>query len=129
MAKLLYDTTKNKDLLYITKVDILDPFCIIDTGKTKYVVIDHREFGLLQEKNTDSDVVPVLLEDVYKEMGAGKKFSDIAFYLLQKYGVDKKEIEVSSSFPVGLADALREKGIILTLVSFICPQRAVKTES
>ena len=68
MPKFIYANTKNKDMFYAVKMDISDPFFLIDTEDKKYVFLDHREFGLLQAKNKNSNLEVVLLDPFFKEI-------------------------------------------------------------
>ena len=48
-------------------MDILDPFFLVDTEDKIYVFLDHREFGLLKEKNKNPNLEVVLLDPFFKE--------------------------------------------------------------
>src|SRR3989344_3047361 len=101
MIKLSYASTKNKDMKYAVKIDILDDFFFLETGKKKYIFLDHREFGFFQEKNWNRAIEAVLV--------TGGRQNDFALSLVQKYSPDPGEIEVPVYFPLDLADHLRKK--------------------
>lgn len=105
---------------YAVKTDIMDPFFFIDTGENQYVFLDQREFEVFREKNKNLRVSPVLLASPFlsaKELGAK---------LLEEYGLKGISIDVPSTFPLALADFLREKGMKLVPVPQIFPERSQK---
>ncbi len=121
MVKLLYDSTKNKDMRYAVRADIMDPFFFLDTGESRYVFLDHREFGLFEEQNHNPFLKAILLKPPFLPA------KELAFKLIESYGLRHERIEVSSTFPVALADFLREKGIFLAPALQIFPEREQKT--
>lgn len=120
MIKLSYASTKNKDMKYAVKIDILDYFFFLEAGTKKYIFLDHREFGFFQEKNKNPNVEAVLVR------GGGR--NDFALSLIQKYSPSSNKIEVPTYFPLDLADYLREKGIALKIERPYYPERAVKND-
>lgn len=132
MTKLIYASTKNKDMLYAVKVEITDPFFLIDTGNKKYVFLDNREFGLFEEKNNNPNIENILLDPLLREAKQIERETNLtnklAFILLKKYGLTGGEpIGVSWNFPTSMADFLRSEGVELTLMDSFYPERAEKS--
>jgi len=118
MIKLSYASTKNKDMKYAVKIDILDDFFFLEAEGEKYIFLDHREFGFFQEKNKNPNIEAVLVT------GGGR--NDFALALIQKYSPNSNEIAVPVYFPLDLADHLRKKGIVLKIRKPYYPWRAIK---
>ena len=131
MAKLIYDNTKNRDVFYAVKMDIVDPFFLIDLGVKKYVFLDHREFGLFQERNKNQNIEVQLLNPLVQEAAklslSKDNLQNLAWYLLQKYELLGEIITVPNNFPLLLADFLRSKGVKLVPQIHLYPERASKT--
>ncbi|OGF52262.1 hypothetical protein A3I27_01870 [Candidatus Giovannonibacteria bacterium RIFCSPLOWO2_02_FULL_43_11b] len=121
MIKLSCASTKNKDMKYAVKIDILDDFFFLETEKEKYIFLDHREFGFFQERNKNPNIEAVLAK------GGGR--DDFALSLIQKYSPNSKEIEVPAYFPLDLADYLRGKGIALKIARPYYSERAIKRDA
>ncbi len=121
MIKLSYASTKNKDMKYAVKIDILDDFFFLETENKKYIFLDHREFGFFQEKNKDPEIEPIL--------ASGGRRNDFAISLIKKYSPNSNEIEVPVYFPLDLADYLREKGIVLKIRKPYYQGRAIKNDA
>ena len=117
MVKVIYASTKDSDMFYVTKAQIVDPFFYVDTGEKKYVFLDSREFEVFKEKNKDKSIEPVLLDLLQKEIAEFDKKVPLehqtALLLLEKYNVVNETIYVPTSFPLDMADYLRSKGVIL----------------
>ena len=118
MIRLSYASTKNKDMKYAAKIDILDDFFFLEAEGEKYIFLDHREFGFFQEKNKNPNIEAVLVT------GGGR--NDFALALIQKYSPNSNEIAVPVYFPLDLADHLRKKGIVLKIRKPYYPWRAIK---
>ena len=131
MAKLIYDSTKNRDLFYAVKIDIVDPFFFLNTGGKSYVFLDHRDLGVFQEQNKNPDLEGVLLNPLLEEVRSGEvdvsPVNLLALLLLERYGVKGERLEVPFRFPLPVADFLREKGVELLVKDPFFPERARKT--
>ena len=133
MTRLSYASTKNKDVMYRVRMDILDDFFMLETDKKCYVFLDSREFDFFKEKNTDSRLEAVLLDGLIGEAekmeglpastGLGGK---LALHLLNRYAPGDTNIEVPAYFPLPMADFLRSQGIALVIKNPFCSDRAVK---
>ncbi|OGF70406.1 hypothetical protein A3H65_01430 [Candidatus Giovannonibacteria bacterium RIFCSPLOWO2_02_FULL_45_14] len=118
MTRLSYASTKNKDMKYAVKIDILDDFFFLETEKRKYIFLDHREFGFFQERNKDKNIEGVLVK--------GGSRNDFALALIREYSPNSNEIAVPAYFPLDLADFLRERGVTLKITRPYYEGRAVK---
>jgi Xaa-Pro aminopeptidase len=114
MIKLIYANTKNSEMYYAVKMQIPDAFFWIDTGNKKYVFLDHREFKVFQEKNKNKNIELLLLNDYLKKAENNQEkiptSHKLAFLLMEKFCIKDKIIEVPISFPLDLADFLKDKG-------------------
>ncbi len=131
MPKLLYaGNGKDSDMFYAVRTPIVDPFFYLDTGERKYVFLDHREYGVFAEHNTNPAIelvlVNSLMEEATKIEGQGSGASKLAYLLLQKYGLLNERIEVSNNLPLETADFLRAKGVNLVVKNPFFPERLRK---
>lgn len=133
MPKVVYDSTRNSDVLYAVRTHILDPFFLVDTGSKKYVFLDRRDLGIFLERNKNSDMEGVLINPLLKEAEklheSDDSFHNFALYLFQKYDLVGKPIEVPANFPFPLADFLRARGVELIPKIPLYPERAQKSSA
>lgn len=130
-TKVSFANTKNADMLYLLKMEIPDPFFFIDTGSEQLVFLDHREYGVFEEKNTNPSIRPVHLEPFLEKARASEGLNHehaLALVIFKEYGLLNSEVAVSNHFPLDLADVLRSHGAVLTPVDSFCPERERKTE-
>jgi Xaa-Pro aminopeptidase len=131
MPKLSYASTKQKDILYLVKMEIGDDFFILENEKETFVFIDSREFEMFKEKNTNRKLKPVLLDPLLQEVqtipGKTNRENKLAELIIKKFA-KVKEFEVPNYFPLDMADYLRRKGIILTVANPFRPERLIKTK-
>ena len=129
MAKLLYASTKNSDLLYAVKVEIPDALFYIHTGKKEYEFLDHRELGVFQEHNHNPNIEVVLLNPLLAEAaklpGKTSGVNKLAKLLVDKYQL-AQPLEVSKTLPLDMADYLRSEGVILQVKHPFLPERLHK---
>ena len=119
--RVIYDNTHNSDMYYAVKTHIADKFFYIEKEKKRYVYLDAREIDAFKEKNKEVEVFP--LEPLIKEV-EGKSL--LAHELALK--IVDKEIEVPTSFPLDMADFLRDNGIKVTPLTSFYPERNYKSE-
>ncbi len=129
--RLIYDNTHNKDMFYATGIHVPDPFFYLEKDNKRYTFLDKREIDTFKEKSS-SDIEAVPLEPFLKkaeEMGGNfSRAGKLALLILREYNPEGEEVEVPSSFPLFLADLLREKGIKLHPVSPFFANRAKKSK-
>lgn len=118
-------------MFYAVRVSIPDPFFYLKTGDKEYVFLDHREYGVFEEKNKNPHIQLVLLNPL---IDAAKKMeldttgeNKLALHILREYGADKEEIEVPNNLPLSMADFLRSQGIALKVCDPFFPERLQKT--
>ncbi len=131
MPQLSYASTKDSDARYLVRVEIPDPFFLLDTGDRTYIFLDHREFGVFREHNENPAIELVLvnpLMEVAREIpGDGPAAGKLALHILRTYGVRGDAIGVPTRFPLDVADFLRAQGVRLTPTHPFVPQRLRKT--
>jgi Xaa-Pro aminopeptidase len=123
---------------YAVKTPITSSFFYIEVGKSskggpasggKYALLDRVDFGTIPKKTKIKSVLLNPLSAQAKKLRL--KTSDrnkLAYYILKKYGLLNKNIEVPIHFPLDMADFLRKNGTKLTPTFPFFPERAVKTE-
>ncbi|MBI4086052.1 MAG: aminopeptidase P family protein [Candidatus Liptonbacteria bacterium] len=130
MPKLIYASTKNRDLFYALKIEVSDPVFFLESGGRKYVFLDAREFGIFSEQNENRamEAVPLepLLTEISKADGNMEIANKTALHLLKTYCERSEAVSVPEDFPLSMADFLRAKGISLTVQNPFYPERAVK---
>lgn len=132
MIRIIYASTKNRDLFYTLKVEISDPVFFIETETKKYVFLDYREIDFFKEKNKNPNIEAVLLNPLLDEAA---KIEDkttnsnkLALLLIKKFAKETGSFEAPSDFPLETADFLRTKGIAVSPKNPFYPERAVKTQ-
>ena len=132
MAKVIYASGKDSDMLYEIKMHIPDPFFFIDTGKGKYVFLDHREFNVFKKKNKNSQIETILLNPFVDKTAQIKDNTSIdnkiALLLFRKYRLLGRQVDVPTSFPLDMADYLRSKGAKLNPTAPFYADRRIKDE-
>ncbi len=117
----IFANTHNSDMYYAVKTHVPDNFFYIEKEGKKYAYLDSREIDAFKEKNKEVEVL--LLDPIIKEVEGRHPLShELALKILDK------EVEVPVSFPLDIADFLREKGFKITPVNPFYPQRNHKTE-
>ncbi|MDP3794371.1 MAG: M24 family metallopeptidase [bacterium] len=116
---------------YVVRMDIPDPFFLLDSNGRQYIFLDRREYGVFQEKSAEAGPRAMLLEPLIDEArriyGAIPLPHALALHILSCYGVAGERIAVPTNFPLDIADFLRAKGVTLEVCSSIYPERLVKT--
>lgn len=113
------------DFRYACGLSLPDAAVYLQVGRKRTLVVPEMEYGrACRETNRGIKVVtPTLLEVPSSARG---KLSEWVVALLGCHSV--KAVTVSSSFPVGLADELRQQGISLEVkLGSLFPERAVKS--
>lgn len=132
MPKLIYASTKNRDLFYALKIEVSDPIFFIETEMKKYVFLDYREIDFFKEKNKNPDIEAVLLNPLLEKAAKiSHKITTnnkLVLSLIEKFVKEISAIGVPSDFPLDMADFLRTKGIAVSPKNPLYPERAIKTE-
>lgn len=131
MIKLLYASGRDSNMFYNIRLEIPDPFFFLDVGDQKYVFLSHLELGAFEIQNQNPAIRAVRLESLYGELaaipGGGPGVGKIALVILKRYDLLDQDIFVPHTFPVFLADYLREQGVRVIPHQNLYPERAVKT--
>lgn len=103
----------DSNIYYATRFVAPDPFTYLDTGRLKVLVTSELELGrATREAEVNKVISYTELKQEAKERGILRpKLEDLIMAVLRRYNV--KDLLVPDSFPVGLADALRKKGVNL----------------
>lgn len=117
-------------MYYAVRLPIPDPFFYLDTGERKYVFLDHREYGVFAEHNTNPDIELVLLNPFLAQARERTEHTSlmnrVAYVILEHYGMKHCAIEVPSSIPLDMADYLRSQGCVLATSTHFFPERLIK---
>ncbi len=130
-AQVLFaDSEKDADMLYATKVFVPDPFLFFQVSGKKYVVIGDLEYSRMQREAKVDHVYS--FRDVMALQGIEKKkvlsIANVCQIIFQSKKINR--LEVPTSFPLGLADELRQIGFkVETRPVPFFPERAVKGEA
>ena len=131
MNKLIFASTKNADVRYILgNIIVPDPFFLIQKEGEYLMFVDHREFGLLKEKlgtTVKIELLNPLLEQAQKMEGNQSLRGKLAIAILSELNLLHDKIQVPTSLPLDIADAVRDAGGKLEVASEIFPERATKT--
>jgi len=128
--KMLFANAKEADMLYALGVFVADPVYYLSTPKKNYVLLDHREIGVFQEKNKNN--VQARLLNPYLEKA--KQLSDnapaiykVGYLILEDLDLLSVTWQIPSNFPTGLADYLRSRNIKLNIQQQLFPERRKKS--
>jgi len=111
-AILLYGASEaDADVYYATGMFVPDPFLYLDTGARSLVVMSDLEIGRAREEADVDEVVSLSeLNRELKNRGiSAPGAADHAAFLLRRHRV--RRVEVPDTFPFGLAERLRKRGI------------------
>ena len=100
MLRLSYASTKNRDIFYMIRMEIPDEFFMLETSGKILVFLDHREFGVFKEKNTNQKIEVILLNDLLAE--AEKKQLQTA---LELYFTDQNGYPAGNALNLGSGNA------------------------
>lgn len=128
-SPLLYaDTARSADMLYFGRFSVPDPFIAFGASGKKIAVLNALEFGRAKKSSGFDTVLPLepwLDKARARHPGAKAGAAEVIALLAKHYKV--RAFEVSSDFPLGLADRLRALGLKLTPVPALFPEREIKT--
>ena len=126
-SPLLYaDTARSADMLYFGRFCVPDPFIAFGARGKKIAVLNALEFGRAQKASGFDTVLPLepwLEKARAQNPKAGA--AEVIALLARHYKL--RAFTVSSEFPLGLADKLRDLGLKLTPVPALFPEREIKT--
>ncbi len=129
-AKVLFaDSEKDADMLYATKVFVPDPFLFFMVSGKKYIVIGDLEYSRIKREAQVDHVYSFreVMDLQRTEKKKSIKTADICKIIFQAKKIDR--LEVPTSFPLGLADELRQRGFIVEAQPApFFPGRAIKGE-
>lgn len=128
MTRLHYASTKDSDMLYLVRQRIADPFFFLELDGKKRIFLGSTDIEAFKAES-DGSVEAIDVDPLRREAAgqSGDILGNLALLILNKYNVTD-EIHVPSSFPVAIADAVREKIPRLTVVATWCPERMVKSD-
>jgi Xaa-Pro aminopeptidase len=126
------DTARNPELRHELPLMLGDPFLYMEKDGHKHVVITDFEWPRIQEAGIDVELISPYSLGLDELMSSGRKFWEIQVELALR-GV--KHVGVTSAtvphtFPLGVADVLRENGVELNVDrEFFDERRRVKNET
>ena len=117
-ALLLYgDTDRSAALRHEIPIGIIDPFLFAELDGRRYVLTTHIERDRIRRVLPDAEVLDYFAFGFKELVGDGMSFDDAGreaeARAVQQIGIG--EAIVPGDFPLGLADRLREAGVVLTV--------------
>jgi Xaa-Pro aminopeptidase len=130
MAKFIFASTRDSDMRYAVKVNIPSSFFYLEKGKKKYVFLNRLDFGIFSFRRPNFFQIPLesLAQEAQKLTFETSDRNKIAYLILKKYRLLDKKVEISTHFPLDMADFLRNHGAKLTPTFPLFPERAQKTK-
>ncbi len=120
----------DSNMYYATRFIAPDPFLFVQIGEKKMLAVGDLEYGRAKEQAQVDEVLRLApLEEKLKKSGINNiRAADIIADILREHGTS--ETEVPDTFPVLIADELRERGIkvIPKKDRVVFPQRQIKTK-
>lgn len=127
-ARVLYAASeRDADLLYPTGFFAPDPFLFIQTGSRRILVMSDLEMDRAKKQAKVDRVLSwsKVAKQAAQALGREPKEADVIAAVLR--GLGSRRIEVPRSFPLGLAEELRSRGIAVRVgPEPFWPQRAIK---
>lgn len=132
MTKLIYNNSKDSTFRYaVGGFEVADPTFVLDMNGKRFIFLDHREFGVFENQNTQPNIEAVLANPIWEEavsMPADERVEvRCGFVILQKYNLLNERLQVPANFPLFMADGLRRLGVKLDAVDSLYPERLRKT--
>ena len=126
------DTVRHPELRHEVPLTLGDPFLYLEKDGHSHIVITDFEWPRLQEAGVDAELISPTALGLDELVEAGKKWWEISQELalrgVNHVGVTKAT--VPNTFPLGLAEFLRENGIeLIADWEFFVERRRVKNES
>jgi len=117
MNRLIYAASEhNADMLYATRFPAPDPFLYFEKSGRRYIALSQLEYDRGCREARVHHVInqSALVEEMKKNRRSSVATHDWIAEALQRHGIGK--VQVSPSFPMGLAGLLRKRGIKLAVV-------------
>jgi Xaa-Pro aminopeptidase len=110
-ARLIYAASDlDADLYWATRFWAPDPFLYLETGGRTVLLLSDLELDRGRAEATVDAVLPLAaLEAKARQRGNGREPGDAVSLLLEDHGV--RAVVVPTTFPLGLADQLRARGV------------------
>jgi len=132
-ARVVYaDSEKNADMLYVSGVFVPDPFFFLGLRQKTYLLVNTMEVGRLRREAKVDRVfsyAEILASAGGQRRGRPRPLTPAVLCLALLGKMNVRHIEVPASFPLRLADELRNVGIqVQSVEDPFFPGRAVKNE-
>ncbi len=132
MTRLIYANTRQADMFYAIGMDFVDDFFYLETDKEKLVFLDQREIGVFAEKNQNQALKGVLNAKLAKQAATldftTSNENKLALQIIRTYVSVGENIKVPEYFPLGMADFLRNQGLVIQTQGPFFPKRQIKSE-
>jgi len=126
------DTVRHPELRHEVPLTLGDPFLYLEKDGRSHIVITDFEWPRLQEAGVDAELISPTALGLDELVEAGKNWWEISQELALRgvNNVGVTQATVPDTFPLGLAEFLRENGIALNVDrEFFVERRRVKNES
>jgi Xaa-Pro aminopeptidase len=126
------DTVRHPELRHEVPLTLGDPFLYAEADGRRHIFITDFEWPRIKDAGVDAELISPFSLGLDELLRSGKKYWEVALELalrgVQQIGVTKAT--VPHTFPLQLADYLREHGIELTTDrEFFVERRRVKNEA
>ncbi|MFO7806915.1 MAG: M24 family metallopeptidase [Candidatus Moraniibacteriota bacterium] len=130
MNKLLFASSKERDIFYATGMEIPDAFFYLEKDGEKYVFLDKREIGVFEKNKKDKNIkaqpLEPLIEKAKKEKSEETIVPKVAELIIEEFNLQGK-INIPNYFPIEIFNYLSKKGYELKLLNPFFPQRRNKS--
>jgi Xaa-Pro aminopeptidase len=110
------DTIRDPELRHEVPLTLGDPFLYAEKGRRPHLLITDFEWPRIQEAGVDAELISPFALGIDELLDSGKKYWEIALEMalrgVRHIGI--RSAVVPHTFPLQLADFLREQGIELT---------------
>ncbi len=128
-TRFIIASSSDPAMRYAVPYHVSDPFIYIEQSGTKTVLIGILEYEAMREALAGSDIVVEKLEPYLreaKERAPNAPRDALPIVIAEHFGMLEGEIVVPPSFPLHIADLLRDAGAELRDARPFSPERAVK---
>jgi Xaa-Pro aminopeptidase len=126
------DTVRHPELRHEVPLTLGDPFLYLEQDGRKYILMSEFEWPRIQAAGVDAELISPFTLGLDELLDRGLKYWQIALEMagraVEKVGVTNAV--VPSTFPLGMAEYLRSKGVELTVErDLFADRRRVKNET
>jgi Xaa-Pro aminopeptidase len=132
MPRVHFADTSDRDMFYLVRHAVADPFFFIEKEGKKMMYLNVLELGAFRDAHRTSDIEALPVEPLLAEarlLEGGTTLQKLAVVVFTNNGLLGTPVRVSKHLPLDLADYLRAHGAELIVEDPFLPERVRKSPS